>query len=390
MGSLYLNQEDFEKAKSYYEESLKLHTEINKKSGIAANVNNLSKVYTATEEYAITQEFLLRSLALKRANNDLEGIANSHKNLGDNFLYQEMLDSARQYYHVALRWQDSLGLRGDEASSFADLGVVSLEEKKWQNAADWCTKGWEQALEIGDLKVQVKNGGCLYQALQKLGKPEEALAVLEETSVLQDSFRSAANTRELTKLEAAYQQQKEALEREIAGGKQPLRYLLFLLVAAFLGLFSTYYFRRKKQEEKTTTRAEAASELASKVVPLTQQPKLPPLSSEMTTTASDAAWVEQLDELLKGEIANPDFTVDQMAQALFISRSKLQRRVKKATGLTPVRYFRELKLKVAMELMASGKVETVKQASTAVGFDTPQYFSKIFEQHFGKKPGEWL
>lgn len=389
MGSLYLNQKDFEKARIQYEESLRLHTIINKKSGIAANVNNLSKVYTAMQEYDVAQEFLHRSLALKRAENDLEGIANSNKNLGDIFLVQGMLDSAERQYRIALSWQDSLGLRGDEASSFADLGIVNLKEEKWQEATNWCNKGWEQAQAIGDLKVQVKNGNCLYKALQKIGKPKEALHILEQTRVLQDSFLSAANTREINKIELAYQEQKTVLEREIAA-TTPWYFYLFYLLLGLLGLLFVLYIRQQKKHREIDAEVVFAHRKDTEIAPPTPPGTTPPLPSKQEVTAADAAWVTQLNEVLKREIANPDFTVDQMAKALFISRSKLQRRVKKITGLTPVQHFRGVKLQFAIELLNSGKVETIKQVANAVGFDTPQYFARIFEQHFGRKPGEWL
>ena len=390
MGSLFLNQEDFEKAKEYYEKSLELHIAIGSEKGVAVNSNNLSKVYTVLEQYDLAQGLLLKSLAVKRAENDLEGIANSNKNLGDIFLKQEKLDSARFYYSTALQWQDSLGLRGDQASSFADLGVVSLAEEDWPAAADWCLAGWEQATEIGDLKVRVKNGGCLYRALRELGRPEDALSILEKTRHLKDSFLSAANTRELTELESAYQHQKAELEAEIYRKKRFDRTYLWWLFMVFIGIGLLYIFWRKRGGKLITPALEkdrpqlhvSTKEITPKA---SQEPK-----DEDALNEFDTAWLLQLDAVLKKEVDNPSFTVDQMAMALFISRSKLQRRVKKVTGLTPVQYFRELKLQVAMKLLASGKVETIRQVASAVGFDTPQYFSKLFEQKFGKKPSDLL
>lgn len=107
-------------------------------------------------------------------------------------------------------------------------------------------------------------------------------------------------------------------------------------------------------------------------------------------SAADLRWLEKLEGLLKKEVSNPDFTFDQLEDQLFISRSQLQRRIKKITGLTPNKYFREIKLQMARELLESGRMRTVNEVAYAVGFDTTKYFSKIYAQRFGTRPVEWL
>lgn len=107
-------------------------------------------------------------------------------------------------------------------------------------------------------------------------------------------------------------------------------------------------------------------------------------------SAADLQWLEELETILKQEVSNTEFTFDILEDRLFISRSQLQRRIKKITGLTPNKYFREIKLQVARELLESGQVRTVNEVAYAIGFDTAKYFSKIYEARFGKRPVEWL
>ncbi|MEM6376836.1 MAG: tetratricopeptide repeat protein [Bacteroidota bacterium] len=107
-------------------------------------------------------------------------------------------------------------------------------------------------------------------------------------------------------------------------------------------------------------------------------------------SALDLEWLEKLESLLKQEIANPNFNLDQAENLLFVSRSQLQRRVKKITGLTPNQYFREIKLHVAKAHLESKQFKTVNEVATAVGFGTAKYFSKIYEERFGKRPVDYL
>ena len=109
-----------------------------------------------------------------------------------------------------------------------------------------------------------------------------------------------------------------------------------------------------------------------------------------TITAVDIEWLEQIEKRLKKEISNSKFNVESLSTEFNISRSKLQRRIKKMTGLTPVQYLRDIKLQAARELLENKQVQTINEVAYAVGFDTPAYFTKIFTKHFGKKPIEYL
>ena len=71
--------------------------------------------------------------------------------------------------------------------------------------------------------------------------------------------------------------------------------------------------------------------------------------------------------------------------------SKTNRKIKSLTGYTGKRYIRELRLWRARHLLETGRYQTVKQVSYAVGFKNQRYFSRIFKDRFGRYPSEyWL
>ena len=79
-----------------------------------------------------------------------------------------------------------------------------------------------------------------------------------------------------------------------------------------------------------------------------------------------------------------------LASLVNLSRRQLQRRLKRAVGLTPKEYINEIRMTRAMRMLESGKTSSVKQVSDAVGFSTSTYFSKLFSKRFGKSPGAVL
>jgi AraC-like DNA-binding protein len=62
------------------------------------------------------------------------------------------------------------------------------------------------------------------------------------------------------------------------------------------------------------------------------------------------------------------------------------RKVKLLTGLTIGKYIHEVKLQKARHLLEQKAYPTVAEVGYACGFNSPSYFTKIFNRHFGKTP----
>ena len=99
----------------------------------------------------------------------------------------------------------------------------------------------------------------------------------------------------------------------------------------------------------------------------------------------DQLWLEKLEALVLENLSDQHSSVGRYAEALFISERQLQRRLKKCTGLSFNKYLRLARLDRARTLLESGVVETVSEASHAVGFETASYFSKLYFEEYGKK-----
>ena len=104
----------------------------------------------------------------------------------------------------------------------------------------------------------------------------------------------------------------------------------------------------------------------------------------------DKQWLRKVEQIIHSEIRNTRFTVDFLAATLNASRSKVHRQIKRITGLTPNKYIRTIKLQVAKDILENGIAQTVSEVSYAVGFDTPKYFSKIYEQQYGIRPLSYI
>lgn len=112
-------------------------------------------------------------------------------------------------------------------------------------------------------------------------------------------------------------------------------------------------------------------------------------SQALCSTELDRKFGEKLQTILEKQLDNPEFTIEDFASAVGVSRAAFFRKVKGVTGYTPNEYMRILRMKRAMELLQEG-IYNVSEIAYKVGMNDPLYFSKCFKSHFGAPPSAYL
>ncbi|GJM36144.1 MAG: hypothetical protein DHS20C18_51450 [Saprospiraceae bacterium] len=254
MGSLFMDQEDYEKSLEQYQKSLKLFLELDKKNGIAANYNNIGMLYLSLKEFDQAKNYLLQSLPLKKELNDLEGLGNTYSGLGRIAFFKQQYPEAKKYFEQAFQLFDSINQIADLANTCSALGELEIKTGNLAKAQEWCTRGLEYAEEVGDIEEAARNCDCLYQAYEASSRFDSALHYLKQYKILYDSLFNEENTRKLTKLESeyAYEKEKGTLEAELKQ-QQLIRNIaiiigIALLIFAYL-MWRLTRIRRKKNEE---------------------------------------------------------------------------------------------------------------------------------------------
>lgn len=97
-------------------------------------------------------------------------------------------------------------------------------------------------------------------------------------------------------------------------------------------------------------------------------------------------WLLQFKSEVEKHLTDPRFNAEFLAEALNISSRQMQRRLRKATGLSVNQYVQEVRLIRGRHLLESG-VYLVKEAAAEVGFRDAHYFSTLYRERFGVWPG---
>ncbi|MCB9293093.1 MAG: response regulator [Lewinellaceae bacterium] len=99
----------------------------------------------------------------------------------------------------------------------------------------------------------------------------------------------------------------------------------------------------------------------------------------------EKAFLESVNQAIEANLKNTGFTVEQLAQELFVSPSSLYRKLTALTGMNPNRYIRSFRLAHARELLRK-TAHPISYIAFETGFQDARYFSRAFKQDFGMTP----
>ncbi len=99
--------------------------------------------------------------------------------------------------------------------------------------------------------------------------------------------------------------------------------------------------------------------------------------------------LERLLELVKENYQNPDYTFNDIAVGLGMSKSTLSRRLKSLTDKTPIEILSEYRFSLAKKMVEKGDMP-ISEIAYSVGFSDPSYFSRRFKELFGVTPSSQI
>ncbi len=159
---------------------------------------------------------------------------------------------------------------------------------------------------------------------------------------------------------------------------------VILLISAF-----TYYLKKKRQriERENDERVNRLFELRDEARhQFAQSVNVSP--EKISVNKEEEVLVGKLLKSIAENMDNLNFTVDQLASDVAMSRASLYKKMQTMLGITPNEFLRSVRLKHAAQLLADTQL-SVSQISLMIGFQTTRYFSQCFKQIYGIKPSEY-
>jgi signal transduction histidine kinase/CheY-like chemotaxis protein/AraC-like DNA-binding protein len=106
--------------------------------------------------------------------------------------------------------------------------------------------------------------------------------------------------------------------------------------------------------------------------------------------AEDEIFITKVRDFVEARISHSGLGVGDLCDHLAISERQLYRKAATLTGMTPNQLVKEIRMKAAYRLLLERKVAKVSDLAKRVGFENPSYFSRQFEERFGRRPAEMI
>lgn len=107
-------------------------------------------------------------------------------------------------------------------------------------------------------------------------------------------------------------------------------------------------------------------------------------SNPPPNNSSNRSFMRKIENCVIANISDCKFDVNALAKQLFMSRSTLQRKLTKKTGVGAAQFIRQARLDKAHEFIQRDAHRTIAETAHAVGFKHPGHFSKLYKKYVSK------
>jgi len=117
-----------------------------------------------------------------------------------------------------------------------------------------------------------------------------------------------------------------------------------------------------------------------------QQPNIEP--REITITPLDEQFLQKALDEVNDHLQEASFGVEELAQAVGMSRSQLYKKLMAVTGKSPLDFVRTLRMKRARQLLDKSQLQ-ISEIAYQVGYNTLKSFTENFKQEYGVTPTDY-
>jgi AraC-like DNA-binding protein len=109
---------------------------------------------------------------------------------------------------------------------------------------------------------------------------------------------------------------------------------------------------------------------------------------DVSVPSTQKVFVEKLAGVIESNMTNENFSVEILCEEIGMSRSQLHRKIKAITNQSTTEFIRNFRLQRAAELLKQD-AGNIAEICYMVGFNSQNYFTKMFQTLFGKTPLEY-
>lgn len=215
IGIIQIYMDNFNSGIEYLTKSLEYSEKLGDKKGVAYSLNNIGNIYFRKKDFKNSLEYFNKALKINEEIQDKPGQSRCLNNIGLVYKNLEDYNKALIYYNRALHINESVNDYQGIASCTHNIGNIYYNLKRYNESIVYATKCIDAAKKI-DAKNELKDGYSLIAlAYDKIGDYKNALEYFKEYSNLKDTILNQDKHKNISDIEAKYQNDKKKLEIEM-------------------------------------------------------------------------------------------------------------------------------------------------------------------------------
>ena len=256
IGVMFHTTDEYEKAKIYYQKSLKAARKSSDKDLLVKCLINLGSINSSTEKYEEAEKLFLESLAYEAS---FETKRSTYSNLGNLKIRENKFEEAIDFLEKAIAVNPETGQEGD-VMDYSYLINAKSKLKNFDGIDTLLQKSEKLLAQTDNLRsrsIMLKSIGNVYESMGNFSKATE---FRNQYIQVYDSLKMQQRDDIVYELETKYQTEKkeEELQKRI---KEKNQLLIFTFLSGFIILILSYLVYLNIKQKKKVNKQKAQLEI---------------------------------------------------------------------------------------------------------------------------------
>lgn len=263
LGTLYLDYNNLQKAKLYFDKAIDVLESNRDTSFLGMAYNCLGLYYFEQNDNLPAITNFEKALKYNFENGQEYSAMQNLSNIAACYVNLNQFQKARSYYDQALSYYRLKGFQYEKGIVLNAIGQMYQQSGNKDSAIHYLNLGILEAVETGDLDLQVRAHTSLASIYEKSGEFDRALVSQRMASSINDSIITTEKVELIAEMQTLYETDKKDREIVLLNKENDLKTLesnsrksrlnfawsLLILVVAFLGL--VFYQKQKLAKAKS-------------------------------------------------------------------------------------------------------------------------------------------
>lgn len=212
---VFADKKDFKSSLIYYNKALKIREAFSDSIGVARLYVNIANIYIDQQKHNEARITLDKGIPMIDTMKERDLYTKILNNMGIVNLREKKYDEALSNFLNVIRIKDEIGIDENSAGLMGNLGSLYFEKNQYLKAIPYCVKGYELAVESGELEVQRNCQKLLSKCYALTGQGALAVESIKSYIALGDSIYNLNLDKEISETQVKYETEKKEQENKL-------------------------------------------------------------------------------------------------------------------------------------------------------------------------------